>query len=111
MDRSDEDHAACATLLREAEEAIIIPAPVVVELDWLVASRLDAKTFDVFLSDVEDGAVKIEALTAADYARVRGLCTRYADLHLGFVDAAVIAVAERFGERKIATLDHRHFRV
>jgi predicted nucleic acid-binding protein len=30
-------------------------------------------------------------------------------LSLGFVDAAVVAVVERLGERKLATLDHRHF--
>lgn len=35
----------------------------------------------------------------------------YADLHIGFVDAAVLAVVERLGERRLATLDHRHFGV
>ena len=28
---------------------------------------------------------------------------------IGFVDAAVLAVTERLGEPKLATLDHRHF--
>jgi predicted nucleic acid-binding protein len=28
---------------------------------------------------------------------------------VGVVDATVIALAERFGEDKVATLDHRHF--
>jgi hypothetical protein len=35
----------------------------------------------------------------------------YADVGLRFVDAAVIAIAERTGERTIATLDRRHFGV
>jgi hypothetical protein len=30
-------------------------------------------------------------------------------LDLGVVDASVIALAERFSEPKLATLDHRHF--
>jgi hypothetical protein len=34
----------------------------------------------------------------------------YADADFGFVDAAVLAVVERFGEKKLATLDERHFR-
>jgi predicted nucleic acid-binding protein len=42
---------------------------------------------------------------------VRELCRRYEDLPLGLADAAVIAIAERLGERSIATLDHRHFSV
>jgi hypothetical protein len=33
----------------------------------------------------------------------------YADLEVGFVDCAVLAVTERLGEPKLATLDHRHF--
>lgn len=33
------------------------------------------------------------------------------DLPLGFVDASVVAVAERLGERQVATLDRRHFSV
>jgi predicted nucleic acid-binding protein len=51
----------------------------------------------------------VEDLQFADYARVRGLCDRYADADIGFVDAAVLAIAERLGERKLASLDHRHF--
>lgn len=50
-------------------------------------------------------------LVTADYSRVRELCTQYNDFPLGFVDAAVVAITERLGELKLATLDHRHFRV
>jgi uncharacterized protein len=111
MDRRDEAHEACAELLGAADEALVIPAPVVVELEWLVESRLGHAPFDAFLESVEEGEVEIEALTVADYRRARALCARYHDLPLGFVDAAVIAVAERFKERKVATLDLRHFSV
>jgi uncharacterized protein len=48
-------------------------------------------------------------LIRADYVRIRELLTRYADLKLGFVDAAVVAIVERLNERKLATLDRRHF--
>lgn len=43
--------------------------------------------------------------------RAVALGRRYADLDLGFVDAAVIAVCESLGETKVATLDRRHFGV
>jgi uncharacterized protein len=39
------------------------------------------------------------------------LVERYADLPLGGVDAAVVAVAERLNVTEIATLDRRHFSV
>ena len=45
------------------------------------------------------------------YSRCRQLCRQYADLPLGFVDAAVIAIAERLSEDKIVTLGRRHFSI
>jgi predicted nucleic acid-binding protein len=111
LDRNDKHHKRCAHLLESADEAIVVPAPVVIELDWLAGARLDRFAFDAFLGDVETGAVRIEELQPSDYSRVRALCRQYGDLPLGFVDAAVVAVAERFKERRVASLDHRHFSV
>ncbi|MHB8509566.1 MAG: type II toxin-antitoxin system VapC family toxin [Candidatus Dormibacteria bacterium] len=111
LDRTDSDHAACAQLLSGSAEPIVVPAPVVVELEWLASSRLDPRAFLAFLTDVEGGRVQIAELERPDYRRIRQLLDRYADLPLGFVDAAVLAVVERFAERKLATLDHRHFSV
>ena len=111
LDRSDADHAECASLLSEAAEPIVVPAPVVVELEWLASSRLEPRAFLAFLADVEAGRIVVAELERADYPRITQLLERYADLPLGFVDAAVLAVVERFGERRLATLDHRHFSV
>ena len=111
IDEAERDHAACAALLELRNEPLIVPAPVVVELDWLVSSRLQPGAFDAFLADIEEGTVRVLELTRADYARVRQLCAQYADLPLGFADAAVVAVVERMREPKLATLDHRHFRI
>jgi hypothetical protein len=61
------------------------------------------------LADIEAGAYLVADLDTSDYARVRELCDRYADADVGFVDAAVLAVVERFNEPKLATLDRRHF--
>ena len=37
------------------------------------------------------------------------LVRRFASFPLGGTDASVVAVAERFGVREIATFDRRHF--
>lgn len=111
MDRNDRDHRVCAALIGDTEELRVVPAPVVVELDWLASRRLPLEAFDAFLSDVEAGAVVVEELGLDDYSRVRELVRSYADLPIGFVDAAVLAVTERLEEPKLATLDHRHFTV
>ncbi len=109
LDRSDQDHAACRALIESANEPLVIPAPVLVEVDYWIHQRLSPGVFVALLADVEAGAYLVEDLTRADYARVRELCDRYADADIGFVDAAVMAIAERLGEPKLATLDRRHF--
>jgi predicted nucleic acid-binding protein len=109
MDRADADHEVCAQLLARSGEQLLVPAPVVVELDWLAGNRLGPEPFSLFLADLAAGPIAVIDLVRADYVRVRELLARYADLKLGFVDAAIVAVVERLGERKLATLDHRHF--
>lgn len=111
MDRRDPAHGRCARLLTDTRESIVVPAPVVIELEWLATARMGPAPFDEFLEDIERRALAVADLTLADYGRTRRLITRYADLALGFVDAAVVAVAERLGEAKLATLDVRHFSV
>ncbi len=82
-----------------------------VELDWLAGARGIPRVRDAVLHDVAGGALTVADLTLQDYTRVRELCARYSELPLGLVDAAVIALVERLNERKVATLDHRHFSI
>ncbi len=63
------------------------------------------------LDDIVSGAYRVQELLEEEYPRIRELCDRYADADVGFVDAAVFAIVERFNEPKVATLDHRHFGV
>jgi uncharacterized protein len=39
------------------------------------------------------------------------LDVKHPDLSVGVADASVLALLERLGEHKLATLDHRHFSV
>jgi hypothetical protein len=111
LDRADRDHARCRRLIEECGEALVLPAPVLPEVDYLVSERMGPAPMIALLRDIERGAYGVEDLTAEDYIRVREVMDRYADADIGFVDAAVLAVTERLGEPKLATLDHRHFSV
>ena len=111
LDRDDVDHAACAALLTERADDLLVPSPVLVEVAWLSEKRLGPEALSSLLADVASGLLRVADLATGDYERARELIERYADLRLGFVDAAVVAIAERIGERTIATLDHRHFGV
>ncbi len=88
---------------------MIIPEPVLVEVDYWVSQRLHAGVFVQLLDDILVGAFSVVSLIESDYRRIRELCDRYASSDVGFVDAAVLAVVERLNEPKLATLDRRHF--
>lgn len=109
LDRSDADHRAIRALIEAASEPLVIPAPVLVEVDYWVAQRLNPGAMVALLDDIHAGAYVIADLTPADYRRVSELVDRYADSDIGFVDAAVFAIVERLDEDKLATLDRRHF--
>lgn len=111
FDSRDEHHDACAALLAEADEPRVIPAPVLVELDYFLTRAFGAEPMTRLLGDVRAGAFAIDALKPIDYERVGEIMTTYRDMRVGFVDAAVLAVVERRRERKLATLDRRHFAV
>ena len=109
LDRGEIDHAACRLLLEEATELRVVPSPVLPEVDYLMSRRYGPGPFLSFLQDIEAGAFVVEDLAFEDYVRIAEVIDRYADARIGFVDAAVLAVVERLGEPKLATLDHRHF--
>jgi predicted nucleic acid-binding protein len=111
LDRDDASHAVCRRPIEDSVEPLVIPAPVLVEVDYWVHSRLHPGVFVALLEDIIAGAYQVEELESNDYRRIQEICDRYADSDVGFVDAAVLAVVERLNEPKLATLDHRHFRV
>jgi predicted nucleic acid-binding protein len=80
-----------------------------VEVDHFLGRFAGEQAFVAVLDQVRRGAFQIEDLTANDYERAVDLLRTYADLKVGFVDCAVLAVTERLGEPKLATLDRRHF--
>jgi len=110
LDAADADYPRCAALLTDAAEDLVVPALVLAELDYWCARRLSADAWLIFLEDVMSGTYRVESPTTIDLSRCRELQGRYRELSLGVVDASIIALAERLGEPKVATLDQRHFR-
>jgi hypothetical protein len=109
IDRGDAQHQACVRLLESTVETLLIPSPVLSELDYWLGAYSGPPAQAAFVDDLIDGTFVVENLEAEDYLRIRDLIGRYADARIGFVDAAVLAVVERLREPKLATLDRRHF--
>jgi predicted nucleic acid-binding protein len=84
---------------------------VIPEVTYLLATGARASVEAAFLRSLTSGQLVIEHVDSADLERAAELVETYSDLPLGTVDAAVVAIAERLGASKIATLDRRHFTV
>ncbi len=109
IDRSDDWHAAAAALLSTASGPLRVPSLVVTEVCYLLQVRFGSAAEADFLMTLSRQEFDLIPLTTRDYARAAELVRKYADLPLGAVDASVIAVAERLGDRDVATTDRRHF--
>jgi uncharacterized protein len=111
LDAADPDHGRCANLLSESDEDLVVPALVLAELDYWCHERLGSSAWISFLEDLLAGAYRLEPVTMLDLARCHEIQAQYDDQSLGVVDASVLALVERLGETRLATLDHRHFSV
>ena len=110
-DRNDSWHERMKTLLSEEKGALILPAATIPEIDYLLGRDFGSQGRFTFYEDIESDIYLIAELPNDSYKRVFELNRRYADLNLGFVDAAVIVTSETLGLPRIATTDRRHFGV
>ena len=111
LDAGDPAHESCVAMVEQLHEDLVVPTCVLVEIDYWAHKLLGPESWDVFVGDIAAGAYRLEPLPLEDLERAAELERKYADLDLGFVDASVIALCERLGETKVATLDRRDFSV
>lgn len=109
IDRQDDWHLTSAELLTTAPGPLRIPYLVITEVCYLLGTRLGPLAEADFLIALASQEFELVPLTTSDFARAAELTRKYSDLPLGAVDASVIAVAERLGDRDIATTDRLHF--
>ena len=109
-DASDRNHKPIRRAVEAETGALILPSPVLGEIDYLLRTRLGLEAELRFLEGIANGAFTIEQFTREDSIRCRALLTKYHELDLGLADASVMAIAERLGVRRILTVDERDFR-
>ncbi len=108
-DRSDAWHRRTLSLVNREKGGLILPAPVIPEVDHLLGTRLGRDARALLYAGLAGGYYFVADLPRERYARVAELNRQFADLELGFVDAAVVAIAEGLDVRRIATTDRRDF--
>ena len=106
-DRRDKWHAKVRDYLLASPETLLAPVCILTEVAYLLRDRIGERAERAFVLSLARGELAVENLTSRDLTRVSELMTTYA--WLGFVDASVVATAERLKMTTIATTDRRHF--
>jgi len=78
---------------------------------YLLAAHLGPEAERKLILSVVSGEMTVEELTLQDLRRSLELLRDYKETRLGFVDATVVAVAERLKIARILTTDRRDFSV
>lgn len=107
--RDDSAHEMARTAMSRLRRNAVLPSPVLVEVDHLIRSRVGSSAARAFLEAISEGTHEVAYMTAGLVRRAAELDSKYADLNLGFVDASVMAIAERH-DLPIFTFDFRGFR-
>lgn len=105
---TDAQHQACAPIYQQ-QRIIYLPQSTLGELAYMLWREGGNAFVARFLHGLADSRVELVPLTDIDIARTAELLDQYADARLDFVDASVIAVAERLDITRILTLDRRDF--
>lgn len=109
VDADDEWHDRVVEWWRANREPVVVPVCVLPEVCYLLHTRISQQAEAAFVRAVAEGEFVVEPLETEDITRAAMLVEKYSDLELGFVDATVIATAERLDATEVLTTDRRHF--
>ena len=109
--RNDASHSACAAVIQSVQFQPVVPITVLPEIAYLLDARLGHHIMQQFVEQITQPIWTLETPTRDDLQRAAGLLQQYHDNRLDFVDATIIAIAERLNIKRVLTLDKRHFQV
>ena len=111
MNPHDRHHTICHEVARTFTGRPVIPVAVLPEVAYLLDSRLGHHVMRRFLRQLQQPVWDVEPLYSEDLRRCTELLEVYGDNRLDFVDATIVATAERLQVQTVLTLDRRHFQV
>jgi predicted nucleic acid-binding protein len=111
IDASDAWHERVSAWWSRSASRVVLPVTILAEVAYLLQTRIGPDAETAFVRAVTDGEFTIEPLDDEDLPRIADIMHAYRDLPLGFVDASVVAIAERLEARELLTTDRKHFGV
>jgi len=109
IDESDKHHESVKDAARRIRGNIILPVPAITETAYFLSKNKSIEEVAKFLDSLSVTKFQLETPTAEDYKRAAAILRKYNDANIDFVDAVIVAIAERLNITKILTVDRRHF--
>ncbi|NEO88019.1 MAG: PIN domain-containing protein [Spirulina sp. SIO3F2] len=110
LNGQDQNHAAVAHTYQQHPK-IALPQPALTEIAYLLGRDAGIPLVVQFLRSLPQGRFQIVTLTPADSQRIADILETYQDSKIDFVDACVMAIAERLKLQTVLTLDRRDFTI
>ncbi|MEM9446986.1 MAG: PIN domain-containing protein [Cyanobacteria bacterium P01_E01_bin.6] len=108
--RSDQRHVDVFPIYLEYPR-ILLPQVVLVEVAYLIGRDAGIGAVVSLLLGLPNSRFELMSATETDIARTAELLAQYADSKVDFVDACVMAIAERLQIKTVLTIDQRDFRL
>ena len=111
IDQGDQHADRVKAALDTIYEEVVLPVPAITEVAYFVSKNLGAIALADFIGGLDEMNLIIETPSPVDYTRSAEILRKYNDANIDFVDACIVAMAERLKITKILTVDRRHFSI
>ncbi len=108
-DKSDKWHERVKRFIQKESPTLILPSTTLPEICYLINKYLGQDKEEIFLRAVLKGELLLEEVVLEDIKVALDYMKNYRELNLGFVDASVLAVAQRLKVYDLLTTDRRDF--
>lgn len=110
-DMDDAWHESVKTFFQNTLDVLVVPVTVLPEICYLLNNHLGQNSEKKLIASIVQGELRIEGLTNDDFRRSSQLLETYSNMNIGFVDASMVAIAERLKIHRILTTDRKHFSI
>lgn len=106
----DQYHADVSAIYLQYPE-ILLPQFVLVEVCYLIGRDIGIPGAIQFLRNLPSSRFKVIMAIDTDIERSADILEQYIDSKIDFVDASIMAIAERLNIQTILTIDRRDFQI
>jgi len=111
LDRKDPHHVEALQFYNAIQGEVLLPTVALTEIAYHIYQLGGGRLVAEALAEIHQGPLTINDLDPPDYERVEEILRKYHDSRIDFVDASIMALAERLNIIRILTYDHRDFRL